>query len=109
LGAYHSEASRILANLDVDLAAVGDDLDKEGERCKLHVRISPRFLEGLKMTAGGDLVNILTQRFKGRGGGHSTVAVLELETPLEKVYEFLKSYLEGKIAEVTGKRLLKME
>lgn len=109
LGAYHSEASRILATLGVDLAVVGDDLEKQGKRCKIHMRISHRFLDDFNLTAGGDLVKLLIEEFGGEGGGHSTVAVLELEAPLEAVYRFLKAYVEEELVKVTGKRLLKME
>ena len=52
LGAYHSEATRTLAMIDTDLVAVGDDVDEEKTRCKVHLRVSTRFTKELDITAG---------------------------------------------------------
>ncbi len=106
VGSYHSEATRVLRNLETDFTAVGDDMDSG---CKVHIRLSARFIETFGLTAGGDLVKILSEKFGGQGGGHNSIAVVELDSDLEDVFRHLKDYLDDKISGFTGKKLLKLE
>ncbi len=105
VGSYHSEATRALRDLQMDFTAVGDDLDSG---CKIHIRLSPRFVETFGFTAGGDIVNILSEEFGGQGGGHDSIAVVELSSRLDDVFRFLKEFLDERISRSTGRRLLKI-
>ena len=51
----------------------------------------------------------LTKTFRGEGGGHVSVAVVELEAPLEEVFNHLRAYIGRELSILTGKKLLRME
>ncbi|NIN53133.1 MAG: hypothetical protein GTO23_08255 [Nitrososphaeria archaeon] len=99
VGAHQSDSANILSKVGVDFVAVGGD---EDAGCKVSIRLSPMFLEVFNLTAGGDFVNLLTEAFKGSGGGHSMVGTVTLESDLEQVFLFLKDFLNSSFLEMIG-------
>ena len=105
LSAYRSEAASQIIALGVDFVAAGNNLKG---RCNIHVKISKRFLDTFRIDAGGKLVSLIRDEFKGVGGGHSQVATIVAETDLESVFKFLVDFLSREVEKI-GLKLTRID
>mgnify|MGYP000085342583 CR=1 FL=1 len=106
LSAYRSETASQIANIGVDFVAIGTEEDNS---CKVHIRISDRFLREIQVDATRDLVQMLISKFGGQGGGHAQVANVTLNTKLEEAFNTLLETLSSITEKKFGKKLTKLE
>ncbi len=106
LSAYRSETASQIANIGVDFVAIGTEKD---DSCKVHIRISDRFLREIQVDATRDLVQMLVSKFGGQGGGHAQVANATLNAKLEEAFNTLLETLSSITEKKFGKKLTKLE
>ena len=105
VGSHHSQSAKMLSNIGIDFVVVGDD---NVGKCNLHIIMSKRITNFLKIDAGGDIVKLMTNKFGGTGGGHPGIAVLEIYTTLNNAYKYLHEIIKNNIHGL-NKELTKIE
>lgn len=67
VGSFEASVARSLISLGADVAIVASE--RQGE-CRLSIRLSRALHSGVGLSVGRDIMPMLTERLKGRGGGH---------------------------------------